>query len=74
MGEDGVQCKLCRRLKMREKTAYCNYLCVIADCIRSSGCSLRCETWCHGGRLRKEAGGWLIPGRAVADHHSSSRD
>ena len=44
-------------LKMREKTTYCNYLCVTVDFIRSSGWSLLCENWCRGGRLRKEVGG-----------------
>jgi hypothetical protein len=31
----------------------------VCDCglYRSSGCSLQCENWCRGGRLRKEAGG-----------------
>jgi len=41
---------------MREKTIYCNYLCVIVDFIGSSVWSLLCKNWC-GGRLRKENGG-----------------
>jgi hypothetical protein len=65
-GEDGVECKLCKRLKMCEKTVCCNYLSMITDSIRSSGCSFRCENWCRGGRLRKGGWRWLVPGGAVA--------
>jgi len=42
---------------MYEKAIYCNYLCVTADFIGSSGWSLLCENWCGGGWLCKEAGG-----------------
>jgi len=46
---------------MREKTIYCNYLCVNADFTGSSGWSLLCENWCRGGQLRKEAeGNWPL--------------